>query len=110
MRTLDDHEHLVLPELVELLVWPADMADDADAIRLFEHDGVVRGDEAGRGVGHDRRPGVLSDEPLDLGFVLEQVTRCVPHAWSFGHQYSLRPPSSSMMMWVPQMRQGNPVR
>ena len=44
--------------------------------------------------------------------VLQSAQRAesLAQAWSFGHQYSFRPPSSSTTMFAPQSRQGNPSR
>ena len=80
VRALHDDEHLVLPELVQLLVGAAEVAHDGDALCvLLEQRRVVRGDQAVRGVRDEGHPGVLADQPLDLLHVGGRVGRCLPH-------------------------------
>ena len=75
-----DQQHLAaVLEPVDLLVRPPDVGDDRQVVRvLVEQDRVVRRDEA-IGLGDERPPRVLVDQPADDGRVGLRMLRVVAH-------------------------------
>jgi hypothetical protein len=79
VRARDDQQHLAVAEVMDLLVWPADVGEDRELITRVEQDRLVRGDELAVALRDDRRPRVLLDQRPDDRLIRDRVLGVVPH-------------------------------